>query len=60
MFIIMTEGKGSVKPCTDVASISVAMGLPLDVRIACDGLQQKFQHAKYFTCDPLIFQPILI
>ena len=26
----------------------------LDVRIACEGLQQKFQHAEHFTCDSLI------
>ena len=31
--------------------------LRLDVRIACDGLQQKFQHAEYFTSDPLISRP---
>ena len=30
------------------------------VKIVCDGLEQKFQHARYFTCDPLIFQPIFI
>ena len=34
--------------------------LRLDVRIACDGLQQKFQHAEYFTCHPLISQPNFI
>ena len=26
----------------------------------CVGLQQLFQHAEYFTCDPLINQPIFI
>ena len=34
--------------------------LRLDVRIACDGLQQKFQLAEYFTCNPLISQPMFI
>ena len=29
----------------------LAIDLRLDVRLACDGLQQKFQHAEYFTCD---------
>ena len=38
----------------------VAIGLRLDVLIACDGLQQKFQYAEYLTCDTLIFQPVLI
>ena len=47
-----------VKPCTDVASNLRAIALQLDVRIACDGLQQKLQHAEYFTCDPPITQPI--
>ena len=49
-----------VKPCTDVASKLPAIDLRLDVQIGCDGLLQKFQHAEYFTCDPLITQPILI
>ena len=35
------------RPCTDVTSNLLA----IDVRIACDGLQRKFQHAKYFSCD---------
>ena len=48
----------ALKPCTDVASNLLAIGLQLDFRIAYDGLQQKFQHAEYFTCDPLIFQSI--
>ena len=50
----------TVRPCTDVASNSLVIDFLLDVRIACDGLQQKFQHTEYFTCDPLISQPILI
>ena len=50
----------SVKPCTDVASNLLAIDLRLDVRIACNGLQLKVQHAEYFTCDPLVTQPILI
>ena len=45
-----------LKPCTDVASILLPIDLRLDIQIACDGLQ----HAKYFTCDPLISQPIVI
>ena len=49
-----------VKPRTDVASNLLAIDLRLDVRIACGGLQQKFQNAEYFTCDTLITQPILI
>ena len=48
------------KPCTDVASNLLAIDLRLNVRIAFDDLQQKFQHAEYFTCDPLISQAILI
>ena len=50
--------KAKVKPCTDIVTNLLAIGLRLDVRIACDGLQQKFQHAEHSTCDPLIFQPI--
>ena len=50
----------SLKPCTDVASNLFAIDLRLNVRIACDGLQQKFRHAEYFTCNPLISQSILI
>ena len=46
-----------LEPCTDSASHLLAINLPLDVRIACNGLQQKFHH---FTSDPLISQPILI
>ena len=30
----------------------------MDVQNDCDGLQQKFQHAGYFTSNPLITQPI--
>ena len=43
-----------LKPCTHVASHLFAIHLRLDVRIACNGLQQKFQHAEYFTWHPLI------
>ena len=50
----------TVRPCTDVASNLLVIDFLLDVRIACDGLQHKFQHAEHFTCDPLISQPILI
>ena len=45
---------------TDVASNVVAMDLRLDVQIACDGLQPKFQCAEYFTVTPLISQPVFI
>ena len=48
-----------LKPCTDVASNFVVIDLGLDVRIACDDLQQKFQHAEYFTCDPLNTRPLI-
>ena len=57
--IILCPGCGH-KPCTDIASNLLAIDLQLDVRIACNGLQQKFQHAEYFTCNPLISQPIFI
>ena len=56
---ILRPGCGH-KPCTDIASNLLAIDLQLDVRIACNGLQQKFQHAEYFTCNPLISQPIFI
>ena len=49
-----------LKPCTDVASNLLVIDLRLDVQIPCDDLQQMFEHAEYFTCDPLISQPILI
>ena len=32
--------------------------LQMDVQMACNDLQQKLQHAEYFTCDPLISQPV--
>ena len=41
-------GSQSLKPLTDVARNLLAIELRLDVRNDCDGLQQKFQHAKYF------------
>ena len=44
-----------LKCCTDVASNLLVNGLRLNIRIPCDSLQQKFQHAEYFNCDPLIF-----
>ena len=49
-----------LKPSTDVASNLLVIDLQLDVRIACDGLQQKLQHAEYFTGDPLITRPSFI
>ena len=30
------------------------------IGIKFDGSQQMIQHAEYFTCDPLVSQPILI
>ena len=45
-------------PAQDVASNSLAIDLRLYVRNACNGLQQRFQHAEYFTCNPLISQSI--
>ena len=57
--VILLPGCGH-KPCTDVASSLLAIELQLDVRIACNGLQQKFQHAEYFACHPLIPHPIFI
>ena len=55
-------GKGTTSNTSykDVASNLLVIDLRLDVRIACDSLKQKFQHAEYSTCDPLIFQPVLI
>ena len=49
-----------LKPCREVASNLLAIDLRLNIRIACEGLQQKFQHAEYFSCDPSISQPLLI
>ena len=43
-----------LKPCTDVANNLLEIDLRLEVSITCDGLQQKFQHAEYLTCDPLM------
>ena len=48
------------KPCTDVASNLLAIDLRLNVQIAPDGLQMKFQNAEYFTCNPLIPQQFFI
>ena len=49
-----------VKPWTDIASKLLAIYLRLDIGIACNGFQQKFQHAEYFTCNPLISLQICI
>ena len=46
--------------CTNIASDLLAIDLQLNVQIACDGLQQKFQHAEYSTFDPSTSQSILI
>ena len=58
--IFVKISQTTIKPYTDVASNLLAIDLRLDVHIACDGLQQKFQHAEYFTCDPLRSQPLVI
>ena len=50
----------TVKPLTDFVCNLVGIDLGLDVRNDCDGLQQKFQHADYCTCDSLITQPTFI
>ena len=49
-----------LKPHKDVASSFLANELRLEFRIACDGLQQKFHHAEYSTCDLLISQSMSI
>ena len=49
-----------IKPHTHVARYYLVIDLRLDIKNDCDGFQQKFQHAEYFTCDPLITRPILI
>ena len=41
-----------IHPRTHVAHNLPAIDLQLDVQNGCDGLQQKFQHAEYFTYDP--------
>ena len=52
----------ALMPCTEVVGNLLAIDLRLNVQlqIARDGLQQTFQHTEYFTCDPLLSQPILI
>ena len=50
----------SFKPRTHVLSNLSVIDLRLDVRNGYDSLQQKFQHAEQFTCDPLIPQLIFI
>ena len=47
------------KPVTYVASNLLANDSQLDVRIAFNDLQQKIKQVEYFTCDPLITQPIV-
>ena len=48
-----------IRPCTDIASNLHVIDLKLNAQMACGGLQQKFQHAEYFTCNPFISQSIL-
>ena len=40
-----------ITPLTDIAHNLLAIDLQLDIRNNCEGLQQKFQHAEYFTYD---------
>ena len=40
--------------CAHAACYLLEIDVRLDVRIAHDDLQQKFEHAGYFTSDPLI------
>ena len=56
----LQPGHTYLKPCIDIASNLVVIDLRLDIQIACDGLHQKFQNSEHLTCDPLIFQPVLI
>ena len=48
----------SLKPLTDVTSNLLAIDFQLDIQIACNGLQQKFQHAEYFTLIFTKFSPL--
>ena len=45
-----------LKPCTDVASNLLAIYLRLGCRIACDCVQQKFQHADFQTVFTVILR----
>ena len=51
----MDEKTWSQSPCcihsspAQTLQVILAIDLRLDVRIACYGLQHKFQHAEYFT-----------
>ena len=42
-----------LKPWTHVAIGLPEIDFQSDVGITCDGLQQNFQHAEYFTRNPL-------
>ena len=50
----------TLSSCLHVACNLVAIDLQLDLQMACNDLQQKFQHAEYFITDLLIIQPIPI
>ena len=56
----MKEMYMELKPHTDVALNVPVIDVRLDVRIVCYGLQQKFQHAEYFTSNSLISHSISI
>ena len=43
-----------LSPVHTLHAILRVIDLRLDNQIACDGLEPKFQHAEYFTCNPLI------
>ena len=49
-----------LKPQTHIVRNLHASELRLDVQIAYGDLQYLFQHAEYFTCNPLITLPIVI
>ena len=51
---------GHIKARTHVACNLLAIDMQLEIRNGCDGLQHNFQHAEYFTCNPLITQPVFI
>ena len=56
--LLEPESGMKIKPMADAASNLLAIDFRLDVRIACNDLQQKFKQTEYFTCNPLITRPI--
>ena len=45
----------NLKPCTHIARSLLVVDLQLDVQMACNDLQKKFQHVE---CITLIIKPI--